>query len=868
METKKKKGKKLVKVLKIVLVFVLVLAIGTAGFLTWFVRRPWPKTAGSIEVNGTMGEITVIRDEYGIPNIYAENDYDLFYAQGYVTAQDRLFQMEMHRRIGGGTLSEIAGAAGLVTDKQSRYYGFRHIAEKSLAMVDDETMELIQAYCDGVNEYIDTHSNKLPLEFSILGFKPEHWEPLDVLSFCNYMAQINAYNINYELYFTQAVAKMGMEMAVDELPPWDDDNPEIITEELEEYSWKQTVTKETPVRDIPALLKQNYESGNNDWLKDANITGLTEADGVAAYFQQFKWASGTWAVSGEHTESGEPILACDAHMYLTIPSFWYEVGLHGGSFDVSGYSLPGAPFVLLGRNADISWGFVNLNPDVMDLYVETLDDMENPQQYLHKGEWHDLETRTEVINVKGSDPIVFEIKSTNHGPILNDWLAITPEEEKIVEEQKESRTVPILANSKWESEQPLALRWAVQDGCNILGAVSKLNRAGNWEEFRDALSTWDSLGESFIYADKEGNIGYQAAAKVPIRKDGHLGICPVSGSSGEYEWDGFIPFEELPSLYNPPTGYVASINNKTTTDNYPYLLTYDWFHPGYRARSVVTQLDEMIESGKKITVEDMRTLQEDGYSYAADQIKDYISIVEPENDLERKVLEYIQSWDGCFDKDSVGATIYNTWYTYMQTNTYYAGAAGYEAWGFQFPLKHIESMVDIIKEPDNKWFDDVQTTDVVESRDDQIKKSFKQAVEHLKKEYGSNPEKWTIENLQTATLQHPLFAGIPFVGALFESKTVPFAGSPTSVAFAFCNTNPPDKFNVSFASTQRHIMSYDDPDYMQAVLSTGESAHLYHEHRQDQMELWADVQYYRMPFGRAAVEAAAEDTLTLIPTGN
>ena len=866
-QAKQKDGRRFFRILKFVGICLLVLIVLLAGFLYWFVTKPWPKTNGTLSVNGLQATVTVVRDSLGIPNIYAQNEHDLFFAQGYITAQDRLFQMETHRRVGNGSLSEVVGAQGLSADMTSRVYGLRRIAELSYPNLDDESKAVLDAYCEGINAFIDENINALPLEFTLVGFKPDYWVPLDVMAFSNFLAQINALNIDYELLYVQAYAKLGETMTADMLPPWDTDNPEIITKELEPYSWRQYLSPKTQQTDLTVALRENFESGQNGWLKNVDLSTLENDDLFFAASRQFKWASGTWAVSGDHTASGKAILTCDVHMSLAIPSYWYEIGLHGGRYDVSGFSLPGAPYVMLGRNKDISWAFVNFNADVTDLYKETFDDPKNPTKYLYQGQWYDLEKKSEVIKIKGQDPYVLDLLFTRHGPIVNEGfnLKITEEEQRVGAntaskwEGTESNTM------RWEGSEPLAMRWAVQDGCYIIVSISELNRAGNWQEFRSALSKWDSLGESFIYADNQGNIGYQAAVKAPIRADGHLGIMPVSGSDGEYEWQGYVPFEELPSLYNPPTGYVAAVNNKPTTDDYPYFWGYDWWHPGYRARTVVTQLDAMIASGRKITVEDMIALQGDTYSYAADQINQYVKNVIPDNDLQAKSLEYVKSWNGRFDLDSVGAAIYAAWFDFMFVNTYYDERTAYGVWGYWNPLKRIQSMVKIVKDPDNKWFDDVYTENIVETRDDIIKLSFTQAVEYLSGNWGKDPSKWQLKKVQTSTLQHQLFQGVKYVGDLFQSKTVPFAGSPTSVTFAYSSKHAPEKMNIMFGSVQKHLVSFDDPDNMLAVISSGQSGHLFHPNRQDQIDKWAKVEFFTMPFSKNAVDQAAKHILILEP---
>ncbi len=862
----KKKSK--LKVVKIIGIIIAVIVLIAAVSIPFLITRPWTQVSGKLEVKGLLANVTIIRDKWGIPNIYAENDHDLFFAQGYVHAQDRLYQLEIHHRLGNGNLSEMVGKPGVGTDKAMRVYGTRRIAEKSYSLLDDDIKAQLQAYCDGINAYIDTHKDKLPVEFIVLNIKPSRWTPIDSLSFGNVLALLNAVNFSYELFRAQMIAKLGEKMTEDALPPWDEDNPEIITKDLEKYSWRKNILSRTSQTQKKDIIQENYFADKFDWLKNNEIKGTVNLEDYITGASTFGWASGAWAVSGKYTESGKPILACDVHMGLNIPSVWYEIGMHGGRFDISGFSVPGEPLILLGHNKDISWGFVNLNPDVQDLYMEKLDNPENPRQYLYMGKWYDLEKKKEIINVKGRKPEILDLMFTRHGPLVNDLVKISKDDLKDFKNKaKFAGKWSPLQRDRWEGSEPLALRWAVHDGCISIKSIFLFNQARNWDEFRNALSYWDNLGESFIYADNQGNIGYQSAAKIPIRNPKHLGTIPVPGWTGEYEWKGYIPFNLLPNLYNPPTGFVATANNKTVTDAYPYKFTYDWFHPGYRARSLVHLLSTLISNRKPITIEDMEKIQGDNFSYTAQTLNKYLAALKPDNDLEAKVLDYAGKWDARYDLNSVGASIYSVWYSYMDVNTYNDELEQKKVWGFYLPLKHIQSLVKIISNANNPWFDNVFTTDKIETRNDIAKISLKEAIKYLAANYGNDPSKWTLDKVQTVNLKHQILGNVPVIGMIFNSlQTLPFAGSPTSIAFAFSYNSPPLKYNIAFAANERHIVPLENPDNTQTILSSGESAQIFNPHREDQMKLWAELKYHTMPFSKERVEKAAVNTLLLIPS--
>jgi penicillin amidase len=576
------------------LVIVLVIL---AGVGTWFVRRPWPTVNGTLTISGLLAPVEVIRDEWGVPHIYAENEHDLFFAQGYVHAQDRLWQMEFNRRIGSGTLSAVLGEATLDTDRFLRTIGLRRAAEQDWAQLEDETRAIMEAYAEGVNAYIETHRDRLPLEFTILGVDPAPWTPVDTLAWGKVMSFDLGSNYEFELLRARMIAELGQEAAQQLLPPYAEGAPVIIPPETRSYAW----------------------------LRDARFGGL---DALAAVLGERGPTSGSnnWVIHGSRTATGMPILADDTHLGLNMPSIWYENGLHGGRFDSVGFSFPGVPLIIIGHNSRIAWGVTNLGPDVQDLYIEKLNDTNHPTQYEFKGEWQDLQAARETIQVKDQEPVTLDVMITRHGPIMNEVIG------------------------DLDGAEPVALRWTALDASNLFRSVLLLNLATNWDEFREALSYWDVPSQNFVYADVDGNIGYQSPGKIPVRAPGHQGLVPVPGWTGEYEWQGFISFDELPNVFNPPTGFVATANNKVVPDDYAYHLAYEWAAP-YRAERIT----DLLTADGNITQEEIRDIQAQTYSLPAEALRPYLLDIEPENDLQTRALAQLEAWDLYNETDRTGS---------------------------------------------------------------------------------------------------------------------------------------------------------------------------------------------------------------------
>lgn len=797
------------RALKILGLTLAVLVVAAVALGWWFVRRPWPQVKGEVTAPGLGAAVEVIRDRWGIPHIYAAHEADLYMAQGFVHAQDRLWQMEFNRRIAAGRLGETLGPPLLDADRFLRTLGLRRAAEADWAVLGAEARAALEAYARGVNLYLETHRGRLPLEFTLLGVEPEPWTPVDSLSWGKLMGLTLSLNHPSELLRRRIAEKLGEDAVGRLLPPYPAGGPVIV-----------------PGADAAATMVEPREAL---WRRFHPALAPLLAPGAA-------WASNNWVVAGTRTAGGAPILGNDTHLGLGMPSVWYENGLHGGRIDAVGFSFPGMPLVVIGHNGRIAWGITNMCSDVQDFFIERLDDPEEPRRYEYQGAWRDLEVTTESIPLKGAEPATLTVRRTHHGPLMND----------VMEELAEA--------------PPMALAWTSLEGGPLVEGLLGVNLAGSWEELRQALSLWDSPSVNFGYADAAGNIGYQSTGRIPIRAPGHRGLAPVAGWDGEHEWQGFIPFAELPSVLNPTRGFLVTANNKVVADDYPYHLAYDMADP-YRAR----RMTDVLAADESFTLEDAQALQADLRSLPAAELVPYLLAVEPESGPQRRAQELLEGWDFELRADSPAAAVYETWVWFLWSRLledelgeelmadYRALAAA------QMPL-----LPAILARPDDPWIDDV-TTPETETREEVVRASLAAAVAWLEERQGADPRGWEWGRLHPAVFRHaPLGAsGIGILERIFNGPSMPVGGDTFTVDEATPGTQ--ERFASTFGVSQRLIVDLGDLESSLAVNSTGQSGHAFHRHRADQTPLWQRVEYHPLPFGREAVDAAAESTLTLRP---
>jgi penicillin amidase len=781
----------------------LLAAVLAAGAL--FIQRTFPTIDGTVEVGGLHSKVEVYRDGWGIPHIYASDAEDLFFAQGYVTAQDRLWQMEMNRRIGSGTLSQVLGDATLDDDRFIRTLGWRRVAEMEADSLEGESKALLDAYAAGVNAFIENHRDSLPLEFTILGFEPEPWTPTDSISWAKVMAWDLGGNWEAELLRAQLIEAVGEERAAELAPPYPHDAPLIVPPEVGGYG----------SLDLEEVL-----------ARYAPLKELLDAGGPVL-------GSNNWVVDGTKSATGLPLLADDTHLPLNLPSIWYEVHLVGGGFNVEGYSFPGVPAVVIGHNEDIAWGVTNANPDVEDLYIERINP-DNPDQYEYQGQWLDMEIIEEVIEVDGQEPVVEKVRSTHHGPIIN----------SVVED---------LTNV-------LAFRWTALEPNRMVESLLMLDRASNWDEFRAALALWAVPSQNFVYADAEGNIGYQTPGLIPTRVDGHTGLLPVPGWTGEYEWQGYVPFEELPSVSNPSTHFIVTANNKVVGDEYPHVLAYD-YAVGHRAERIIALLEEK----DSLSIDDFQRIHGDNYSIPGEIFTPYILEIEPSGFLQERTLNEIEPWDYHEDADSTGAAIFEVFYRELVKNTFgdelgeelLADYLGAGTW-------HEIALESMIEEADNPWFDDV-TTPERESRDDIVERAFADACDYLGNRFGDVPHTWKWGRLHGITFVHqPLGrSGIPVLEAIVNRGPVEVGGSGYTVNAASYDADEP--FATADGVSQRLIVDLSNFETSLSAHTIGQSGLPFHRHYDDMIPLWQSVKYHPLLWSKDVVERNREGLLVLAP---
>jgi len=515
----------------IVLVILLLIVLIAGGTVYWILRGGLPKTSGTLTTS-VQSPVEIYRDQYGVPHIVAGSMEDLCFAQGYVQAQDRLWQMDMSRRGVSGKLSEILGADFLETDYFTLTVGFTRAAEKNYRLLNPESKKLLEAYTAGVNAYIEDNYKRLSPEFTLLGYKPEPWTPLDSLAIGVYMSWYLGGNMQSELFHAALVEEVGVDLAVELFPDYPEYGPIIAPTLKEPLSLEDEVSK---------LI---------DLSRIAELNGKTRfVPGIG---------SNNWVISGDLTAGQGAILANDMHLGMGLPSIWHNIHLIvEDEINISGVMFPGIPGIIVGFNQDIAWGVTNTGPDVQDLYLLELNP-ENPTQYRYNDQWVDLDIHTAEISIKGEpEPLEIEIAETHFGPIVSGVVGL---------------------------EIPISLRWTALDGTQEFDAILGLMKARNWEDFTSTLENFMSPTQNFVYADREGNIGYRANGLIPIRRSGD-GLMPSDGRSDLYEWVGYIPFDELPTVYNPPEGMIVTANHRVVDDHYPYFISAQWAPP-YRAMGI------------------------------------------------------------------------------------------------------------------------------------------------------------------------------------------------------------------------------------------------------------------------------------------
>ena len=810
-------------------------------------RSSFPKTEGEVRLVGLTGPVDVYRDENGIPHIYASSSHDLFFAQGYVHAQDRFWQMDFWRHIGAGRLSELFGSATIETDMFLRTLGFEQVVEKEIEHGDPQTMVALQAYADGVNAYLTDHQgSSLSLEYVILklinaDYVPQPWQIQHTLTWAKMMAWDLGGNMDTEIRRAILAESLSPEQLEEMFPVYPEDHPVILP-------GFQLAGSQAPEQQDVASLTALTPALSEILGKTAALDALLgfRADGVG---------SNNWVIGGERTATGKPFLANDMHLAVQLPAIWYENGLHcmpkgpDCPYDVIGFSFASAPGVIVGFNERIAWGVTNVGPDVQDLFVEKINPS-NPNQYEYQGQWVDMQIQTEVINVAGGEPVELVVRRTQHGPLITDTYGSL----------EDLNPDPAMQNAAVGApgEFAVALRWIALDPCTTFSAVMKINQAGNFAEFREALSYWDVPSQNFVYADVDGNIGYQTPGKIPVRAAGN-GTWPVPGWTGEYEWLGTIPFDELPYTYNPLEGYIVTANNAVVGADYPYLLTSGWDY-GYRAKRIV----EMVESAPgPIDAGYINQMHGDNKNLNAATLLPVLFELQLGESRLEQARTILQNWDHQQHRDSSAAALFEVFWKNLLRKTFDDNlpediqASGSSPW--------FEVVRQIVPQTDSVWWDD-QNTPVREMRDDIFLAAFKAAVDELEGLQGKDPARWNWGDLHTVSFQVGGLgeSGNPLVEVLFNRGPFRTSGGASIVNATGWDASK-DDYTVRSLPSQRMIVDLSDLTRSQAIHTTGQSGHAYHPNYIDMTERWAAIEYHPMLWERSQVESGTVAHLRLVP---
>ena len=798
------------KLLIVMIVLILVLIAVCVGAYFYLVRGPLPAVNGNLRINGLHARVKVYRDRWGVPHIVASDDHDLLMAQGFVQAQDRLWQMETNRRLAAGRLSEAIGEKTLDLDRLMRTLGLMRAAEIEVATYDEEAFAMLQAFADGVNAYLTLREGRLPLEFRFLGIKPEPWRPADSIAWGKMMALNGGKNWQEELVRAMLIQKLGEEQAGELLNMNRPGNPHIVPDGV----------------DLAALLPR--------------LAGLQDVFGVPT-----GGASNNWTVHGSRTTTGFPLLANDMHLKVSIPCIWYEMHLTSGNYDVAGLTLPGVPLVIAGHNRDLAWGITFGYTDVQDLFLEKLD-ANQKGRYLYKGDWLDMTRIRETIKVKGlNEPVIHDVWWTRHGPVLSPYL---PEHSR--------------------EGYALALKWSVHDPGGTLRVLKDINLAANWTEFKEAAQRWSEPAINLVYADRQGNIGYVLGSRIPLRAGGHGG-GPFEGWTGESEWMGYLQPEEKPAMLNPPQGFAVTANNRIVGPGFSHYLSQDYLF-GFRA----ARISGVLAASPKISMEDMARLQGDLTCLEADRFLAALQGFRGRDAGTSDLLGVLKRWDRVLSPDSVGGAVYVVLFYRLLENTFRdeLGPLADRFFGRGFlpitPLsvfvEHSRTMLmELLQDPGADWFDDINTPER-EDLNDQLEKSLVETSAFLESSLGNDRSKWRWGALHRASIEHPLGKVKP-LDLLFNLGPFEIGGHFSTVWQSA--VMPGMDFNLNgWTVSHRHIYDLEDWDRSLASVVPGQSGMIGSPHYKDQMEMWLNVQHHPLYFSSEKVKSEAQYILVLNPS--
>nr|BBH88837.1 peptidase S45 [Thermosporothrix sp. COM3] len=780
------------------------LASGTMSLL-----KRQPQTEGTLRLQGLHDSVEIITDQYGIPHVYAQNEADLFFAQGYLHARDRLWQMDFHRRLGSGRLAEIFGATAIEADRFSRRLGLYRDSRRDVATLPSQIKQTLSTYTLGVNAYLIQQKQNLPVEFAILHYRPTLWTVADTLLRCRTIAWILSSNWESELIRALLIEHLGPEQAARLEGSSDPEHPLILP-------------------------------------PGATYQGTTP--NVLEQFEQFKQLCGAgliggsnnWVVAGSKSETGAPILCNDPHLGQEVPSLWYECHLIAGSFDVIGAGFPGIPGILIGHNRSIAWGVTNVFADVQDLYIEEFS-AENPRQYRYQDHWEEATVLREIIQVKDEEAVVEQVRITRHGPVINEDI-----------------------------KMPLAIRWIGQEPCTLPQAVLGLNTARTWDEFREALRYWDTPAQNVVYADTSGNIGYQMAGTVPLREQ-KQNVLPVPGWTGAHEWTGVIPFEELPHTLNPEQGFLLTANNRIVDDSYPYYISSNWMN-GYRAQRIKQllhskekfsladmvriQADTYSIPATEILPFLLRLEPTTPQERAAQEIlRSWDYTLTPESigaalytTFQRK-LSWLVFSAAIGDDEALLSSYLGVAHTPLASDN--------ELFGREVPL-----LIRLLHEQNDAWFARTRIPNGPKTWNAALKAAWHGTIDELRERLGDNILRWHYGAVHKLTFKH-ILGKHPLLVKLFNRGPYPIGGDGDTINMGATLPDRPEE--VISVSTYRMIVDLGNLEQSLSSHAPGQSGLPNSKHFDDLIQQWLQVGHHPMLYERDTITAHAEGVLYLHP---
>lgn len=897
----RKKGRR-ARLFVIVLVLALVAGVGYGAF--WSVstvRASYPQTTGSIELDGLDADVDVRRDSYGIPQIYADSDADLFRAQGFVQAQDRFWEMDVRRHMTSGRLSEMFGSGQVATDSFLRTLGWRRVAQKEYDNVlDESTKKNLRSYAEGVNAYLKGKEGKdLSVEYAALGltndYKPTEWTPVDSVAWLKAMAWDLRGNMQEEIDRSLMTSRLSAKQIKDLYPDYPYEKHQPIV-------GQGAVSPVTGEFDPAAVPSDDIGAGTGSGTAEGATQGLsTQLSSLADTLDEIPAllgpngsgiGSNSWVVSGRYTTTDKPLLANDPHLAPMLPSLWYQMGLHCRSlsescqYDTAGYTFSGMPGVIIGHNQDIAWGLTNLGADVTDLFLEKV----SGEGYQYDGRMKPFVTREETIKVAGGKDRHITVRETNNGPVVSD---------RSNELEKVGQKAPVTNSAPDRGEgYAVALKWTALEPGRSMDAVFEINRAKDFKTFRAAAEHFEVPSQNLVYADTKGNIGYQAPGRIPVRLTGD-GTLPSPGWTSEYGWKKEpVPFDELPYEYNPKRGYIVTANQAVIDEKYPHMLTKDW---GYGARSqrINDLIAKKIGGGEKISTDDMQKMQMDNSSAIAALLVPRLMKIGVADKHVREAQKLLEGWDYTQESDSAAAAYFNAvWRNILklafgnrlpkelraegdclnvppakstgpldeqkrlvrecgQRDADSAQPDGGDRW--------FEVVRNLVEDPDNEWWKVPAKgrEDALESRDDLFGRAMEDARWELTAKLGKDMSTWSWGRLHQLTLRNQTLGteGPDFLQRALNRGPWNLSGGEAAVNAT--GWNAAGGYEVVWVPSMRMIVNVGDWDKSRWINLTGASGHAFSSHYTDQTDKWADGELLDWSFGTNAVEQSTVDRLTL-----